>query len=431
MLSMVAETAFFTLAIEEKKKKIQIFLFFLSKMALVNWLLGLVLAPMYPDSEVIQYLNLISNFISLIIGCAVCTYILSISVLKLCLLLCVAEVSSMACTFVPVYLILLCTGKTMTAYQTQRPGWEVLLHVVVTLAAIAVVRRILRPFIRRLVAASDRHRIVGNIFMVLYIMTGFAMTVMGDRGENRKFIYPGVVTAIAVLVFLVGYLYLQHKQTQYLKLQNENLKLQKELIMEHYQSLSSQIELTRRFRHDIVNHMQTIESLLGQAKKQDAQTDAYVDTLKKQYDKLIEVDYCDNYIVDAAVSNKVKICKQKEIPIQISLRRMELGNIEEIDMLGLIFNLLDNAIESCLLLPKEERYITFGCENCKGQLIITLSNSALDAGKNGKLFATKKQDANFHGVGMSIVREIVEKYNGQMQISFEKPDFRLQIMLQY
>lgn len=431
MLSMVAETTFFTLAIEENKKKGQIFLFFLLKMALVNWLFGLVLTPMYPESEAIQSLNLFSNFISTIIGCVICTYILSVSVLKLCILLCVSEVASMACTFVPIYMILLCTGKTMLEYQAQRPGWEAVLHILVSLAAIVMTQRLLRPHIKRLVAAADRHRIAGYIFMVLYVVTGFAVTVMGDRGENRKFIYPGVVTAIAVLIFLVVYLYLQHRQTQYLKLQNENLKLQKDLITEHYQLLSNQIELTRRFRHDIFNHMQTIESLLGQADQADAQTDAYVDALKKQYDRLTEVDYCDNYIVDAAVSNKVKICRQKEIPIHISLRHMDLGRIEELDMLGLVFNLLDNAIESCLLLPKEERYIDFCCENCKGQLIISLSNSARDAGKDGNLFQTKKKNKEYHGVGMSIVREIVEKYCGQMKVEFEKSDFRLQIMLQY
>lgn len=430
MLSMVAETVFFTLGINDHKKKRLVFCFFLLKLLLVNWLFSLVLMPMYPESDLIHFLNFVANLVSLIGGCLFCVYVLSVSVSKLCLMLCISEVGAMTCTFVPVYLILLCQGKTMLQYQKQSPGLETLLHIVLSLVAVMAVRLLLRPYMKRLMESPNRHTIGGYLFLTLYVLSGFLVSVLGERGDKQKFIYPGVVTVIAFLVIIFAYMYIQYKQTQYLKLQNENLKLQKDLITEHYQALSNQIELTRKFRHDIANHMHTIENLLDQQANRDTQTDAYANALRERYHKLEEVDYCDNPVIDSAVSNKVKICKENDIPIHISLRRMELGKIEEMDLLALIFNLLDNAIESCTILPKEKRYIEFCCENCRGQMVITISNSACDAGERGELFRSKKKDKQYHGIGMTIVREIVKKYNGQMKITFAEPDFRLQIMLE-
>ena len=429
LLSFLTETIIFCDCIRGNRRLKHIVCYFGIKMFLSNWLLGIVFVPWHRDSEILQYVNFLVDIVFTVFGFCLCARLLQLSVVKLCYFFCTAELVAMACTFIPVYLMLLVTGKDMLRYQRQNLGKETALHIGLSLCMLFLIRRLLRPFLERLKSREIKHMRAGYLFVGLFLTTGIIMTILGYQGEEEKFIYPGVTTALAVVFLVLGYLYLQYRQTQYLKLQNENLKLQKDLITEHYQALCNQIELTRKFRHDIANHMQTIERLLSQQTERDEQTDAYVSALKMQYDRITEVDYCDNPIIDAAVSNKVKSCKEKGIPIHISLRAMELGEIKEMDMLGLVFNLLDNAIESCLLMPCEKRYIDFCCETCKGQMVITLSNSACDTGEKGQLFRTKKKDGQYHGTGMTIVREIVKKYDGQMKVSFQEPDFKLQIMM--
>lgn len=104
---------------------------------------------------------------------------------------------------------------------------------------------------------------------------------------------------------------------------------------------------------------------------------------------------------------------------------------EEIDLAGLLMNLLDNAIEACADLAPGEKCIRLGILAAQGSLIVSVSNPATCApqmGEDGHL-RTTKADADLHGYGTGIVRKIAEKYDGIADFSFDAGTFTAKVML--
>ena len=77
--------------------------------------------------------------------------------------------------------------------------------------------------------------------------------------------------------------------------------------------------------------------------------------------------------------------------------------------------MLDNAIESCMNNQSgKERKIFFHCGNQNNMLLIHVRNTADEKHQDFEKMKkrTWKQDTYAHGIGLSIVQEIMEKYDG-------------------
>ena len=136
-----------------------------------------------------------------------------------------------------------------------------------------------------------------------------------------------------------------------------------------------------------------------------------------------------NQVIRNTAASFEGTCKKKSIAIEVILTGetmyvdADMGKIQQV-----LYNLMDNAIESCLKIQNpEERYIKLECFEAAGQLILIITNPATEViVREGKLMTTKKARA-YHGVGMSIVTDIVKKYDGVMDVTFNKPEFSVRM----
>ncbi len=85
-------------------------------------------------------------------------------------------------------------------------------------------------------------------------------------------------------------------------------------------------------------------------------------------------------------------------------------------------NLLDNAIEAVAEIQKE-KIIKVKLKADKGNLFINVTNPYLTAKKEKGKYLSHKTDSGEHGFGLMIVKQITEKYKGQMQIQDENGEF--------
>lgn len=92
----------------------------------------------------------------------------------------------------------------------------------------------------------------------------------------------------------------------------------------------------------------------------------------------------------------------------------------------------DNAIEACKKVPDEgkrklsvrARYTENGYFSCE------IVNSKVNGVQERKgVFLTDKEDKNSHGLGISSVREVVEKYEGTLDISYKEDEFRVVVLI--
>ena len=103
--------------------------------------------------------------------------------------------------------------------------------------------------------------------------------------------------------------------------------------------------------------------------------------------------------------------------------------IEEVDLCGFLFNLLDNAVEAAAKTEHSEivcslqirqQYLAIRCENTYDGTVHT--DSA------GNLLTTKDDPAE-HGFGLMKMRSIAEKYGSVLDISYDKNRFTVMTAL--
>ena len=238
-----------------------------------------------------------------------------------------------------------------------------------------------------------------------------------------------VMIALTVLILYEMSWWVRRRKENQIKKENQMLSIENAVMKEYYDTLGYQLEHTRKFRHDIEKHMNVLKEMVA-SKENPEELLNYASQIEEQYDRLQTIDYCGNPVVNAILVNKKYQCQEQEIDMEIKIGKFESGKIKEIDLVAVISNVLDNAIEGCMNNQSEKkRKIFFHCGNQNNTLFIYVCNTVNAEHKDFEKMQkrTWKKDAYAHGVGLSIVQEIVEKYDGIFEVKIKEGMFEVTV----
>ncbi len=199
---------------------------------------------------------------------------------------------------------------------------------------------------------------------------------------------------------------------------------QTEMIKRHVEEVRSIYQKMRGWRHDYKNHIQTLLALVGD----DEKTREYLLSLDKDLTEVDAVVKTGNVALDAILNSKLTLIKSKEIPIEARASVSHPLAISDIDLCAMIGNLLDNAIEAVLPLPKEEQFIRIYIGMLKSQLYISVTNATAQEPKrlSGKFVSTKGEG---HGLGLMRIDGIVKRAGGMVNRKTEQGVFATEILI--
>ena len=202
---------------------------------------------------------------------------------------------------------------------------------------------------------------------------------------------------------------------------------QNELVSRHADEVQTIYREMRMWRHDYHNHIQTMKACLAMG-----QTDKLADYLETLDHDLEDVDTIlrtGNFMVDAILNSKLSLAKARGIAVNASASVPPELRVSDIDLCVALGNLLDNAIEACLRVEREEeRFLRVYIAPKKEQLYICVTNSAPGREKRlGSRFLTRK--SGFHGFGLLRIDRICEKYGGAVTRASEEGAFTSELLL--
>ena len=238
-----------------------------------------------------------------------------------------------------------------------------------------------------------------------------------------------IVSLILTVVINLVMIYLYDSLAAFFKEKTQAGILMAEREYYHEQSvlLQHNYEETRKFRHDIRNRLTVINELLATENYKKAID--YISLLSEKMEDTKMYSKTGNVAIDSIVNYKLTQANKYEIKVTSSITIPQDVEIEDDDIIVVMGNLLDNAIEAAEKCSKN-RYINLDIEYEKGCIIIDISNS-FDGDVNvvnGKL-RTKKNDELLHGIGLTSVKETIEKYSGIANIEYEENDFKVKVIL--
>lgn len=221
----------------------------------------------------------------------------------------------------------------------------------------------------------------------------------------------GLLLATLLLIFL-------GIRTNTLEKENRLLSDYMDTAEDFYQGIQKRIEASGKYRHDLAKHSQTLERLLEE-REDKGEVRSYMEGLKEEYADLRKKKFCQDEIVETILDMKTRQCQELEIPMDISVEDCLYKEIEEVDMVGLLCNLLDNAIEANQRCREGERKgIWFYMEKKENKILINIQNCI--SSEEEFSFVTKKSKKTEHGIGTKIIVGLVEKYQGTREIRADR-----------
>lgn len=205
------------------------------------------------------------------------------------------------------------------------------------------------------------------------------------------------------------------------------LAYQNDLMEKHCAEVENMYRQTRGWRHDYRSHIQTMKAHLEHGElKELAQ---YLEELSIDLTTVDTVIKTGNVMMDAILNSKLSLAKNRHIAVNAKAVVPAKLTISEVDLCVILGNLLDNAMEACLKMQEEKRFIRVYIDMMKGQLYIYVMNALSGTPKRfGKIYLTAK-DGSKHGFGLLRIDRVVEKYHGYLERQHEEGVFATEILL--
>lgn len=232
------------------------------------------------------------------------------------------------------------------------------------------------------------------------------------------FAYYIASIGLGIVIMYEASLYVRRKTAQEVQRENYALNIENAVMKEYYETLSNQIDKNKKFHHDIDNHMGTLKSMIDDNVSKETVTE-YANEIKEEYKEIGTLEYCANPVVNAVIQNKSKQCKQLGIDFDTQIERFDISKFKETDFIALMANVLDNAIEECERIDVKKKVVRLKMGSLEKNLFIKVENSTDKTADMLSNLTTSKNDKESHGVGMKIIKEIVEKYKGEYMVDIQ------------
>lgn len=191
-----------------------------------------------------------------------------------------------------------------------------------------------------------------------------------------------------------------------------------ESLREQVKAQAKYIDEIRAVKHDMYAHMMVLNHYIRE--KDCDRASNYLLGLMNQ-DVFQQSQYVDmgNDMLNALLLGVISKSKGK-VRLLVSGEWNKTLPLEDIDVCILFSNLLSNSLEACERLIYTEKVITLNFEQSVSGISLDVRNPVelpVDVENFGEY--TTKKDSKNHGYGVKNIKRVVEKYAGELSITYE------------
>ena len=234
--------------------------------------------------------------------------------------------------------------------------------------------------------------------------------------------YAFLISSNMVVLDLIEHLYQDAEKENQLEFAKKLLHSQSD----QYQQLLDHNKSVLKLRHD---HKNFLLGLISEIKNNNI--DGALASLTNQCE-LLKLPYngsSPNGIIGTIVNSKSTLAQSKGIEIDFSHSELQKIQVSEIDMAIILGNALDNAIEALQKIPEPKiKTVSLLIRVHNNQIVIVVKNQVLENIDTENLQTTKKNSAQ-HGFGILSIKNLVNKYNGEVSFSCIDKTFQVYITM--
>lgn len=334
----------------------------------------------------------------------------------------------------------------MTPYLAGHPVRQLVVTAGTDILKLAIILTVLRFSVGRIIKAYTykRENMTTKELLMLTVPSVTGMTGYEIMQYYQTYIEVSIQEAVSgiyyVLAFLhygisivtivvVAFLFHSIKEKQEDKLQNEMISSQIDNMKRHIGQVENLYQDMRGMKHDMTNHILTLERLY--AANEAALAQEYAMELKKALANVaVGRIRSGNPITDTILQEWKTEAEKRSIDMESNFLFPTGSNINVFDISVILNNALQNAVENTVAGEMAHISVVSYCRN--NAYMIEISNSfagSLQWDSEYGLPITSKGETDSHGYGLSNIRKVAQKYFGDMDIELKDEKFLLSVML--
>ena len=194
---------------------------------------------------------------------------------------------------------------------------------------------------------------------------------------------------------------------------------------ENYRLLEENEKELHIMRHDILKYMAEIKEMISRDNKEEVQK--YVEELNQIVGESTSLSRTGNLALDTVLNIESKKALSAGIQYDVKLNISEDILISSVDLSGILYNAIDNAIEACEKVSK--KFILISITADAGKIKIIVENTSPDVTIENNTIKTSKQDFKKHGYGIASIKRKLEHYDGFMSLDYQNGVFVCRILM--
>ena len=182
----------------------------------------------------------------------------------------------------------------------------------------------------------------------------------------------------------------------------------------------------RSMRHDMGNHIQTLEHLVAHNNMDDATE--YLEHLKNEWDEVSPEIKTGSLVIDVILMEKQREAKERQIRFLSDFHYPQNTKLNAFDLSVIMNNALNNCMEN---VSGDDPYISIYSFRKNSIFMITIKNSFvghLNFGDSDLPETTKS--GREHGMGLNNIRRVARMYMGDISLEQGNEEVILSIMMQ-
>lgn len=259
------------------------------------------------------------------------------------------------------------------------------------------------------------------VFTMINVVFGF---VENDIQKKIVTILSLGLLAMNIAMFLL----IKNILKREAKIRESNLFLERvKNETERYRNISKNYAMQRKREHEYKNQMAIITALAREHKIEEL--NRYLKEYHKETIVKMNVMDTNNVIINAIINSKYQEAKEKDIVFVVKINDLSGIKLKDEDVVLILSNLLNNAIEACenckdgtirLKFVKERENILISVTNTITRKPVVVDNIYL---------TTKTENRESHGIGIDNIKETVESYGGECVVWHDEQFFHFTIYI--
>lgn len=255
--------------------------------------------------------------------------------------------------------------------------------------------------------------IVPAAFIVINLLIG-SSHIQFLLGDNTSWVYNLSTILITVTTVVICFLVLTILEKMQDSVEYENnmrlVDMQIATQARRFSEMTKYMNDIRVMRHDMRHHMRMIQLLLAEGKHDEIR--AYLKEYDDETSQQDALSYSANYVGDLIARHSQLRGQAAGIDVDIRCALPERTWISDTDLCVVLGNLMENAINACVLQREGTKFIRANARAEGSEAIITIENSCNAFEDND---SEQRRLAGIHestGFGIPSIRAVAAKYNG-------------------